>query len=111
MNTSVYCSQGGNQSGAGSNPAIDPRGAQRMPEPDGSKRPDGQVVNPNTYYGYGSPSPAPQSSEASPAASSPGASSQNANQNTAFPGVSSSPADALADSGRGAPPIVIPGLG
>ena len=39
------------------------------------------------------------------------ASSQNANQNTAFSGVSSSPADVLANSGRGAPPIVIPGLG
>ncbi|MCD2192561.1 MCE family protein [Actinomycetospora endophytica] len=102
QNPTVYCNQGGN---------IDPRGAQHTPETDGSKRPYGQLVNPNTFYGPGYPSGAPQTSQASPAASSPQASSQNANQNTAFSGVSSPPADVLANSGRGAPPIVIPGLG
>jgi phospholipid/cholesterol/gamma-HCH transport system substrate-binding protein len=102
LNPTVYCNQGGN---------IDPRGAQHAPETNGAKRPYGELVNPNTFYGPGYPSGASQANQASPAASSAQASSQNANQNTAFSGVSSPPADVLANSGRGAPPIVIPGLG
>ena len=102
LNPTVWCSQGGD---------VDPRGAQHTPETDGSKRPYGELVNPNTFYGPGYPSGAAQTGPASPAASSAQASSQNANQNTAFSGVSSPPADVLANSGRGAPPIVIPGLG
>jgi phospholipid/cholesterol/gamma-HCH transport system substrate-binding protein len=102
VNPTVYCNQGGN---------IDPRGAQHTPEVSGAKRPYGELVNPNTFYGPGYPSGASQANQASPAASSAQASSQNANQNTAFSGVSSPPADVLANSGRGAPPIVIPGLG
>jgi phospholipid/cholesterol/gamma-HCH transport system substrate-binding protein len=116
MNTTVWCNQGG---------AIDPRGAQHAPLPNGAKRPYGSLLDPNTAYGPRSlPDPSRAASntdqgpqiqgsqaQASPAASNSLASSQNANQTTAFPGVSSSPADVLADSGRGAPPIVIPGLG
>ena len=117
MNTTVWCNQGGN---------IDPRGAQHAPLPNGAKRPYGSLLDPNTAYsGRALPDPAransgdtsqpvqggTASSQASPAASSASASSQNANQTTAFSGVSSSPADVLAGSGRGAPPIVIPGLG
>jgi hypothetical protein len=113
----VWCNQGGN---------INPRGTQHAPLPDGAKRPYGSLLDPNTAYGPRSlPDPAraysndnsqpvqgqgPQA-QASPAASSAAASSQNANQTTAFSGVSSSPADVLANSRRGAPPIVIPGLG
>ena len=117
MNTTVWCNQGGN---------IDPRGSQHAPLPNGAKRPYGSLLDPNTAYGprslpdparanSGDPSQPVQggtsSAQASPAASSAAASSQNANQNTAFSGVSSTPADVLANSGRGAPPIVIPGLG
>jgi phospholipid/cholesterol/gamma-HCH transport system substrate-binding protein len=117
LNTTVFCSQGGN---------IDPRGSQHDPLPNGQKRPYGSLLDPNTAYGPRSlPDPAransgdtsqplqggASQSQASPAASSAAASSQNANQTTAFSGVSSSPADVLAGSGRGAPPIVIPGLG
>lgn len=115
MNTTVWCNQGG---------PIDPRGSQHAPLPDGSKRPYGSLLDPNTAYGPQSlPDPAraayntdqgPQldgGQTQAPAASAQKASSQNANQTTAFPGVSSSPADVLADSKRGAPPIVIPGLG
>ena len=99
VNNSVFCNEGG---------VVDPRGAQHHPNPDGSPHPG--IQDPTKQYGYGQ-SQAPQSSQASPAASSAPASSQNANQNTAFSGVSSPPADVLANSGRGAPPIVIPGLG
>jgi hypothetical protein len=116
MNTTVWCNQGGN---------INPRGTQHAPLPDGAKRPYGSLLDPNTAYsGRALPDPARAApdatqasqtqgsqSQASPAASSARASSQNANQTTAFSGVSSSPADVLAGSGRGAPPIVIPGLG
>jgi phospholipid/cholesterol/gamma-HCH transport system substrate-binding protein len=117
MNTTVWCNQGGN---------IDPRGSQHAPLPNGAKRPYGSLLDPNTAYsGRALPDPARANSgdtsqpvqggttqsQASPAASSAKASSQNANQTTAFSGVSSSPADVLADSKRGAPPIVIPGLG
>jgi phospholipid/cholesterol/gamma-HCH transport system substrate-binding protein len=117
MNTTVWCNQGG---------PIDPRGAQHAPLPNGAKRPYGSLLDPNTAYrGSALPDPAradsgdtsqpvqggAASSQANPAASSSQASSQNANQTTAFSGVSSSPADVLADSKRGAPPIVIPGLG
>jgi phospholipid/cholesterol/gamma-HCH transport system substrate-binding protein len=102
MNPSVFCNQ----------PLpVNPRGAQHIPELDGSPRPGNELVNPNTFYGPGYPAGAPQAGQASPAASSAQASTQNANQNTAFSGVSSPPADVLANSGRGAPPIVIPGLG
>ena len=117
MNTTVWCNQGG---------PVDPRGSQHAPLPNGAKRPYGSLLDPNTAYGPRSlPDPARANSgdtsqpvqggaspsQASPAASSAQASSQNANQTTAFSGVSSSPADVLAGSGRGAPPIVIPGLG
>jgi phospholipid/cholesterol/gamma-HCH transport system substrate-binding protein len=117
MNTTVWCNQGGN---------IDPRGSQHAPLPNGAKRPYGSLLDPNTAYGPRSlPDPAransgdtsqpvqggTTTSQASPAASTAAAASQNANQTTAFSGVSSSPADVLADSKRGAPPIVIPGLG
>ncbi|NMO93392.1 MCE family protein [Actinomycetospora sp. TBRC 11914] len=123
MNTTVWCQQ---TNGQGFNPAIDPRGSQRAPLPNGAKRPQGSLLDPNTAYGPRSlPDPAradsgdtsqpvqggAAQSQASPAASSSQASSQNANQTTAFSGVSSSPADALANAKRGAPPIVIPGLG
>lgn len=102
VNPTVWCSQ----------PLpVNPRGAQHIPELDGSPRPGNELVNPNTFYGPGYPSGAPLADQASPADSASKASSQNANPNTAFPGVSSSPADVLANSGRGAPPIVIPGLG
>jgi phospholipid/cholesterol/gamma-HCH transport system substrate-binding protein len=115
MNTTVWCNQGG---------PVNPRGAQHAPLPDGSKRPYGSLLDPNTAYGPRSlPDPAraayntdqgPQldgGQTQAPAASAQKASSQNANQTTAFPGVSSSPADVLANAKRGAPPIVIPGLG
>jgi phospholipid/cholesterol/gamma-HCH transport system substrate-binding protein len=120
LNPTVWCNQGGN---------VDPRGAQHTPLNSGAKRPYGQLVDPNTYYSgsvlpdpaHAAPdttqeSPSPSSASAAaqaqgPAASSAPASTQNAKQTTAFSGVSSSPADALADAKRGAPPIVIPGLG
>lgn len=102
MNTGVFCNQGG---------AVNPRGAQHAPLPSGEKRPYGQLVDPNRAYGTG-PTPMPaQQDQTSPAASDSGASSQNAHQTTAFPGVSSTPAEGRTDTGRGAPPIVIPGLG
>lgn len=117
MNTTVWCNQGGN---------INPRGSQHAPLPNGAKRPYGSLLDPNTAYsGRALPDPAradsgdtsqpvqggASPSQASPAASSAKASSQNQDQTTAFSGVSSSPADVLANSKRGAPPIVIPGLG
>ncbi|GAA4851189.1 MlaD family protein [Actinomycetospora corticicola] len=126
MDTRVYCAQGG---------VVNPRGAQHTPELDGGKRPYGEILNPNEYYydpanpppgTYPNitpvpatpytpgqrPAPAPgQNQNGNPGSSASQASSQNADQTTAFSAASSSPADVLANSGRGAPPVVIPGLG
>ena len=106
---------------------FNPRRYQHHPLPNGAKRPYGSLLDPNTAYSgralpdparadWGDPSQPVQgggaASQASPAAHRarrPRRKMQD--QTTAFSGVSSSPADVLANSKRGAPPIVIPGLG
>ncbi|MCD2189478.1 MCE family protein [Actinomycetospora soli] len=122
LDTRAFCAQGG---------AVNPRGLQHTPELDGSKRPYGEILDPNQYYyapgnpppgNFGNVTPVPatpftpgqkpaQTPGSNPGSSASRAGSQNADQTTAFSGLSSSPADVLADSGRGAPPVVIPGLG